>query len=211
MQASRRELVTPHGPRTCFGGSDLFGSRFVPLGRPGFIFRLNLQNKRSRLHSQVAESSEQAENLQDNSGKVEHQSIHRGHPLPLSRIGNGCKEGVSSSPPGGFVLLSITTPSHVFMAHIQRRSSSILLKSHAFTVRIPRFLPLFLARIARALPTNPTRSQRACATGLRTVCAVRPPSLRKSCKRSRIVRASRSPCSFSHIGSQRPCRSPFSL
>lgn len=93
MQASRRELVTPHGPRTCFGGSDLFGSRFVPLGRPGFIFRLNLQNKRSRLHSQVAESSEQAENLQDNSGKVEHQSIHRGHPLPLSRIGNGCKEG----------------------------------------------------------------------------------------------------------------------
>ena len=155
MQASRRELVTPHGPRTCFGGSDLFGSRFVPLGRPGFIFRLNLQNKRSRLHSQVAESSEQAENLQDNSGKVEHQSIHRGHPLPLSRIGNGCKEGVSSSPPGGFVLLSITTPSHVFMAHIQRRSSSILLKSHAFTVRIPRFLPLFLARIARALPFVP--------------------------------------------------------
>ena len=53
------------------------------------------------------------------------------------------------------MLLSITTPSHVFMAHIQRRSSSILLKSHAFTVRIPRFLPLFLARIARALPFVP--------------------------------------------------------
>ena len=82
MQASRRELVTPHGPRTCFGGSDLFGSRFVPLGRPGFIFRLNLQNKRSRLHSQVAESSEQAENLQDNSGKAEYNTIHGGHPLP---------------------------------------------------------------------------------------------------------------------------------
>jgi len=101
MRASRRELVTPHGPRTCFGGSDLFGSRFVPLGRPGFIFRLNLQNKRSRLHSQVAESSEQAENLQDNSGKVEHQSIHRGHPLPLSRIGNGCKEGAILSAQQG--------------------------------------------------------------------------------------------------------------
>ena len=98
MQASRRELLTPHGPRTCFGGSDLFGSRFVPLGRPGFIFRLNLQNKRSRLNSQTAKSSEQAENLQDNSGKVEHQSIHRGHPLPLSRIGNGCKEGAILPP-----------------------------------------------------------------------------------------------------------------
>ena len=73
---------TPHGSRTCFGGSDLFGSRFVPLGRPGFIFRLNLQNKRSRLHSQVAESSEQAENLQDNSGKAEYNTIHGGHPLP---------------------------------------------------------------------------------------------------------------------------------
>ena len=117
MQASRRELVTPHGPRTCFGGSDLFGSRFVPLGRPGFIFRLNLQNKRSRLHSQVAESSEQAENLQDNSGKVEHQSIHRGHPLPLSRIGNGCKEGAILSAQQGRVP-SITTSSYAQMAHV---------------------------------------------------------------------------------------------
>jgi len=41
------------------------------------------------------------------------------------------------------------------MAQIQRAASSTLPVSHTDLTRIPRFLPLFLARIARALPFVP--------------------------------------------------------
>ena len=71
----------------------LLWSRFVLLGRPGRIFRQRLKRERSRPDHQAAESHHQAENLQDYPDKIQQYTIHRGHPLPLSRIGNGCKEG----------------------------------------------------------------------------------------------------------------------
>ena len=72
----------------------LLCARFVPLGRPGFVFRPRLKRERGRPDRQAAESSYEAENLQDHPDKIQQYAIHRGHPPSVYlEFGNGCKEG----------------------------------------------------------------------------------------------------------------------
>ena len=55
----------------------LLCARFVPLGRPGFVFRPRLKRERGRPDRQAAESSYEAENLQDHPDKIQQYAIHR--------------------------------------------------------------------------------------------------------------------------------------
>ena len=84
MQASRRELLTPHGSRIVLTVRMLCAvPRIVLVGLPGLIFRHELDDKPGRPEQHVQQRNVQPENLQDRSGKGKQHIIHRGSPPPF--------------------------------------------------------------------------------------------------------------------------------
>lgn len=92
MQASRRELLTPHGSRIVLAVRMLCAvPRIVLVGRPGQIFRHELDDKPGRPEQHVQQRNVQPENLQDRSGKGKQHIIHRGSPPPLPKSEMGVR------------------------------------------------------------------------------------------------------------------------
>ena len=134
MQASRRELLTPHGSRIASAVWLLVtapcpcGSGAAPLS----LSRTPANWKRTQ-----------------GSPLSRPKRSWRPPPSSVPRSGASGGKGCGAAPPLRFVPLSIATAYHAQMARIQRGSSSISRAFNALPTRIPYFLPVFPTRFER--------------------------------------------------------------